>query len=101
MPDPAPAPPPPPKFGPSFGPLPRADLVSLLRADQRRRWRRGERVAAEAYVERLPFLRDDRAALLDLVVSEVELREERGEPYAADEYRRRFPELAGPIIWRL
>src|SRR4051794_9877380 len=94
-------PPRPAAFAPSFGPIPQADLVSLIRADLRLRWRRGERVAAEAYVERLPFLRNDRAALLDLVVAEAELRDEAGERVVADEYRRRFPDLAGPLIWRL
>lgn len=97
MPDPSTPPP----FGPSFGPLPRADLVSLVRADQRHNWQRGERVAAEAYLERLPFLQNDHAALLDLIVDEVQLRAEAGEPCSLDEYRRRFPQLAGPLVWRL
>lgn len=100
MPDPS-IPPRPPALGPSYGPIPRADLLSLVLADQRRRWRRGERVAVEAYVERLPFLREDRGALLDVVVNEINLREDAGEPVDRDEYRRRFPDLAGPLVWRL
>ena len=98
--DPSEPPPSPLPFAPGFGPLPRAELLALIRSDQRLRWRRGERVAAEAYVERLPFLRHDRDALLDLVVAEIELRAEAGEPFDGVEYRTRFPELAGPLIWR-
>ncbi|HEY1381001.1 MAG TPA: tetratricopeptide repeat protein [Gemmataceae bacterium] len=97
-----PSSPPPPSFhAPSFGPLPRAELLALLRADQRLRWRRGERIAVEAYPERLPFLRDDIDALLDLVVGEIELRQERAEPFTLEEYQKRFPILAGPLVWRL
>src|SRR5437016_40001 len=99
MTDPSTPPAPPSGPAPSFGPLPRGELLSLLRADQRRRWRRGERVAVEAYPERLLFLRDDNDALLDLVVGEMELREEAGESVSLDEYRSRFPALAGPVIW--
>jgi WD40 repeat protein len=71
-----------------------ADLLALLLADQRRCWRRGERVAVEVYRDRLPQLRQDDDILLDLIWSEVVLREESGETTVWEEYAGRFPHLA-------
>ena len=65
--------------------------LALLRADQHRRWRRGERLLVEAYLDSVPALRDDAETLLDLIYSEVLLREEAGERPEAEEYVRRFP----------
>src|SRR5262245_43372107 len=73
------------------GELPPADLVAVLRVDQRERWRRGERVPAEAYLQRHPRLLADAEAVLDLVYGEFVMREQLGEEPAADEYLRRFP----------
>jgi hypothetical protein len=72
-------------------------LLLLLRLDQRRRWQQGERVLAEAYLEKQPALRDDPEGLLDLIYHEVVLRADRGEQPSLDEYVRRFPELEGPL----
>jgi hypothetical protein len=71
--------------------LSRAEWLSLLRADQQRRWRHGERVMVEEYLTRWPTLGDDAEGLLDLVYGEVLLREEGGESVTVDEYLRRFP----------
>ena len=60
--------------------------LALLRADQHRRWRRGERLLVEAYLDSVPALRDDAETLLDLIYSEVLLREEAGEHPEAEEY---------------
>ena len=65
--------------------------LALLRADQHRRWRSGDRLPVEAYLERVAALRDDAETLLDLIYSEVLLREEAGERPGPDEYVRRFP----------
>src|SRR4051812_2280555 len=67
------------------------DTVSLLRDDQRGRWRRGERPTVESYLERRPELRDDPEGLLDLIYNEVVLREEAGEAPRLEEYLGRFP----------
>src|SRR5262245_12514196 len=59
--------------------------------DHRERWRRGERMPVEAYLERSHLPRVGTTALLDLVYSEVVLREEDGESPRLAEYLERFP----------
>src|SRR4051794_21340947 len=59
--------------------------------DHRERWRRGERMPVESYLERSRLPRVGTTALLDLVYSEVVLREEDGESPRLDEYLARFP----------
>src|SRR5688572_14621624 len=81
--------------------MPRSVLLTLLRSDQRWRWRQGQRVAVEAYVNRLPRLRDDPEAVLDLAFGEALLREERGEGTDLAEYRQRFPAVAESLGQRL
>jgi tetratricopeptide (TPR) repeat protein len=63
--------------------------------DQRARWRRGERVAAEAYLEQHPALPAD--ALLDLIYQEIVLLQEAGEAPQLAEYLRRFPQFAAEL----
>jgi eukaryotic-like serine/threonine-protein kinase len=59
--------------------------------DHRERWRRGERMPVEAYLERFGPSGLDAALLLDLIYNEIVLREEDGESPQLDEYRDRFP----------
>lgn len=59
--------------------------------DHRERWRRGERIPVESYLQRSQLSRVGTTALLDLVYSEVILREEDGESPRLDEYLERFP----------
>ena len=73
-------------------PLCPAELAALLRADQHRRWQRGERALVEGYLKRYPELCTNTGDLVDLIHTEVLLRESRGEPAALDEYLQRFPE---------
>src|SRR6516225_348479 len=73
------------------GPLPRAQLLAVLRVDQRERWQGGERILVETYFERHPSLRDDEQAALDLIFGEVLLREELSQTPALAEYLERFP----------
>jgi serine/threonine-protein kinase len=75
----------------------RTEWLSQIRADQRHRWRRGEHVAAEAYLTEYPTLRDDEEGVLDLVYNEVVLREEKGEAPQVEEYLRRFPQYAAQL----
>jgi WD40 repeat protein/tRNA A-37 threonylcarbamoyl transferase component Bud32 len=69
-------------------------LLAAVLLDQCRRWRQGERVLVEAYLEQQPALRADADTLLDLLYNEVLLRQQRGEVTRLDEYVERFPELA-------
>jgi tetratricopeptide (TPR) repeat protein len=70
------------------------ELLALARAEQRRRWRLGERARVEDFLQECPALRDDPEILLDLVYSEFVLRHELGEAPALEEFLDRFPEQA-------
>jgi serine/threonine protein kinase len=60
--------------------------------DHRERWRRGERLLVEAYLDRFRPSVVDAADLLNLIYNEVVLREEDGESPQLDEYVNRFPQ---------
>src|SRR5262245_51146287 len=77
-------------------PRPGAPAFALLE-DQRRRWRLGQRVPVEAYLEQQPALWDDAEQLLDLVYQEVLLRGQDGETPHLEEYLGRFPHLASQL----
>src|ERR1700730_5910142 len=47
--------------------LPPPEAATILRADQRQRWPRGERLPSETYLQRCPSLRADRDAAVDLI----------------------------------
>jgi WD40 repeat protein len=88
----------PPIFPETMGPSePAQSLLITLLLDQRLRWRRGERILVETYLEQRPALRDDVEGLLDLVSNEVWLRERNGEAPRLDEYLQRFPQLADQL----
>ncbi len=72
------------------------EVVELLCADQAERWRRGERVPAEAYLALHPNLPDD-ADTFELVYSEFALREDLGEAPALAEFEWRFPGFAARL----
>jgi WD40 repeat protein/tRNA A-37 threonylcarbamoyl transferase component Bud32 len=68
------------------------ELADAALADLRERWRQGERVPVETYLDQLPALRSDNDCLLDFVYGEILVREELGEAPDVDEYIQRFPE---------
>src|SRR5947209_989047 len=68
-----------------------------LRADQYARWRNGERVLAEAYLQSYPALAADLDGLLDVLLREILLRRAQGETVLLDEYLRRFPQCAASL----
>ncbi len=71
--------------------------VARLVQDHRERWRRGERLRVEAYLDRagLPSVTSD--DLLDLAYNELLLREEDGESPTLQEYLDRFPDHADAL----
>jgi serine/threonine protein kinase len=71
--------------------------VQALLDEQRRRWRQGERVLIEAYLEREPALGSNAESLLDLIYNEVILREQDGETPRLEEYLARFPTIAAQL----
>jgi hypothetical protein len=76
-------------------PLPR--LVEALREDQTKRWRAGQRLWAEAYLEAFPALAASADDALVLIWCKALLRSEAGEVPQPDEYRARFPAYAGAL----
>jgi WD40 repeat protein/tRNA A-37 threonylcarbamoyl transferase component Bud32 len=79
------------------GQLSDGDWLSLVWADQRRRWQGGDRILVEAYLEQKPLLRSHPEKILDLIFNEVALREERGETPQLEEYLSRFPDYADQL----
>jgi tetratricopeptide (TPR) repeat protein len=74
-----------------------AEVADLLGSDQVWRWRRGERVPVEAYLQIHPALAADNDEALDLVLGEVMLREQMGETPLLEEYLWRFPQFAAQL----
>jgi hypothetical protein len=73
------------------------ELLTQLRAEQRERWAKGERILVEAYLERHPELGAAEEAAVDLIYSEFLLREELGETPQPDDYTARFPRYAASL----
>src|SRR4029453_4372566 len=73
------------------------ELAALVSLDQRERWRRGQRPAAEEYLRRFPQLLSDNELALDVIYSEFLLREELGQQPDPREYLLRFPEFADTL----
>jgi len=71
--------------------LGQAERIAVLRADQRQRWRAGERVPAEGYFARFPDVADESDLALDLIYGEFLLREELGEAVDVEGFVARFP----------
>src|SRR5688572_18044770 len=72
-------------------------LAALAMADHHERWRRGERVPSEAYLERLPGLAADPTAVLALAATEWRLRARSGERLSPADYAARFPAVAAVL----
>jgi serine/threonine protein kinase len=72
-------------------------IVEVLLVDQAERFRRGQGVPAETYLDSFPTVRDDPEQAVDLVFAEYLLREELGEQPAPEEYLGRFPQYAAAL----
>lgn len=70
------------------------DLLDVIETDRTERWRRGERVLAERYLNDFPVIRDDHEAALVIVYGEYYLRKEFGEGPSLMEFIARFPNFA-------
>lgn len=87
-----------------FDPLPSdvdpgnpSELAIALRAHQGERWRKGERIPTEVYLEQFPAVCADPEAALDLIYGEFLLLEELGERPDPAEFLHRFPEYAATL----
>jgi tetratricopeptide (TPR) repeat protein len=74
-----------------------AQLMELVRADQRQHWEKADRILAETYLQRHPALQSDPALAVEIVYHEILLREELGETFRLDEYLERFPQLTSQL----
>jgi serine/threonine-protein kinase len=75
-------------------------LASVLRADQRRRWKHGQQTTCEMYFEDFGAIRDDPRLAADFVFQEYCLRVEHGPPPQVDEFKKRFPHLVAALEMR-
>jgi WD40 repeat protein len=79
------------------GDLSPTDLVELLCADHAERWRRGERIPVETYLQLHPRLSGDHDTAFELVYSEFMLRETLGDAPTVEEYVWRFPHFGNQL----
>jgi hypothetical protein len=79
------------------------DLLDVIELDRSERWRRGQRVSAEAYLREFPTVRNDAEASLVVIYGEYYLRMEMGESPSLTEYLARFPQharrLRDQVMW--
>ncbi|HEV3448573.1 MAG TPA: protein kinase [Gemmataceae bacterium] len=71
-----------------------AQLIEVLRRDQRRCWQAGKKVTAEAYLRQHPELLPDAEGTLELIYNELVVRQALGEAPQLQEYQERFPQLS-------
>jgi serine/threonine protein kinase/Flp pilus assembly protein TadD len=69
------------------------EQVELLLNDMAERWRRGEQLGVETYLELHPWLLEQPETVLELIAEELNLRLETGQDPQTDEFVRRFPRL--------
>jgi serine/threonine protein kinase len=67
-------------------------LQELIKTDLELRWRKGEQVLLESYLERFPELGPTRNLPVELILEEYRVRMKCGDRPELDVYRRRFPE---------
>jgi WD40 repeat protein/serine/threonine protein kinase len=68
--------------------------IEELLIDQARRWRAGDRIPAEKYLEQYPAVGEHPEAAVDLIYGEYRLRALNQENPTAEEYVARFPQFA-------
>ena len=77
------------------------EILAVLRVDQSERFRLGQWVRVETYLDAVPAFRDHREQALDLIFAEYLLREEMGQRPALEEYLLRFPQYAQELKLQL
>lgn len=79
------------------------DLVDLIEVDRAERWRRGDRVDAEKYLNDFPSLRRDVESALVVIYGEFYMRRELGESPSLSHFVERFPDysdrLRDQVMW--
>jgi tetratricopeptide (TPR) repeat protein/tRNA A-37 threonylcarbamoyl transferase component Bud32 len=80
---------------------PRQLVLELAHADLECRWKAGEAVRVETYLERYAELAADRAGALRLIEAEYQLRRRREPGLGPADYFRRFPQYGHDLAQRL
>ena len=79
------------------------ELLEIIEIDRAERWRRGERITAEQYLNEYSLLCDDEEAALVLIYGEFFLRKELGESPSLKDFLTRFPQharrLQDQVMW--
>jgi serine/threonine-protein kinase len=83
------------------GALDADEILAVLRVDQSERYRLGECVLAERYLQAFPALASDPERAIDLIFAEYLLREEMGTQPAAAGFLDRFPRYAEELKLQL
>ncbi len=73
------------------------DLAAVIRIDQERHWRAGQRLPAEHYLAAHSAAAADEEAAFDVIYAEFDLRENTGEAVDPDEFFRRFPQFSSHL----
>ncbi len=73
------------------------ELLDRLCNDQVKRWRAGQRIPVEAYLNRHPTIQDASESVFELIYGEFLLREELGQTPPLEEFRLRFPRFAARL----
>jgi serine/threonine protein kinase len=76
---------------PADDPLRRVALQELIKSDLEARWRRGQIIGIEAYLEKYPELGNVGVIAPSLVYEEYRVRHLHGDKPPLDGYKRRFP----------
>jgi serine/threonine-protein kinase len=69
-------------------------VINALCVDQWHRWRHGDRIPAEAYLQMHPVIQTNPDKAFDLVYGEFLVREELGDEPVLDDFLKRFPQYA-------
>lgn len=77
--------------------LSRDEVLAVLLADQRYRWKSAGGLRVEDYLKQLPDLGTDPGVKLQLVQGEYQAREAAGATPTIDDYIARFADLTGPL----
>jgi serine/threonine-protein kinase len=80
-----------------IGPLGLEQLVEVLHIDQRERWRAGETILAETYLQSYPSVAENMETALDLIYSEFRFRADIGDKPSIEEFLGRFPQFRASL----
>ncbi len=76
-------------------------LIELVHVDLEFRYRQGDRIRVEEYLERFPKLKDSDDDVINLIRAEYQLRSKNNHPASPEEYASRFPQYREVLVQHL